>query len=1151
MSKLVLLKNSGSINDAKTLEFEIADISNKHGIRVSFENATHNVDGDIAAYGKYLPLSPNDSYASGQLDLRIPEHAADVAVTVFATIEEKDENDQYKTTEVVSAVYDISSFKSTKRFAGKMRLNNSYLGIEDRTVLAIEEKPNSRVTLSINDKRLSVHLNKEGKGTLTFYGKDVFSKSAKVIQKFPVYIFTSDDNYTEPQFTGSFVNVLPDRIATLQACDADTPLSECTALVANAPESLFPEVDDKNFKFEQQNSEVSVHVSNCNDVVKTQSGCGINSYSADLLPNGQIVYAYAAQQNPDVDPTTQKLNKIFLDVASSSVAKGVFGRRGGLFNALNTGILQPSTAGEIDIQVDSTFFDHIQIGGDIVIFDSPFDGGKFSVIAKDADAYNGIFKVTIQSDEIVDKLGYCVNLLYANEGCEAGTSDILLLSTPFINNLAEEKITAANPSIAASPLVETNNISHVYVVAQGLVDGIWQLFLYSIRYQINQDCGATADPGDAFGWVQLTVDGENKNPKTIVDSIGNLHIVWESSRTGQVQLYYSALGPSAMSLVNGATSSFIDKYAQTIQKENKPFDYVQKSLFRFETARQFFDSEYGDFNWINFIKGGSLSRNNNQHLLVTGNTTEDQAISFSSLSTESEFPWNAGNVDQISYEINFNLKNNNDVSELSVPEIDRLYDTWKAQFTPVYSADLDNTSSYEIGKNKFMVGRRDEFYDRIIPIVGSYRNAEARIVFNDGQNSSEKEFRINASDKDNETLRHFVLALIPEKSQFQATNIETVAEFAETNDLELATAAAEYNSEIETVVNTGRYKLAITLNSENYVGKPSGKTSTISRRFSEPFNLIDEQAFKIQVNYTKMHREDTASMRGVNLLTNDDTDLSRLWCNVTIFLNEQVIFAESFMTDMTDRYTSFDIGLGIPGGGQYTTNDFALYENNVFDDLDVSLEYSNITIGPPTAILENELINLPSSMRFDHGMVDFSTKSKPLDTEPVYLDDFDLLKFTLLDSGTSGSFPQIPVTTEGVNQSANLDLGLGYDLHITWQSNRDNYWNVFYASSMDRQVPFRYETIITDTTSNSIMPSIGVSRTGARMIAWHDDRDGFYQVYAATSPETQTLTGLDLANLPVVLNDGICRDPDPPDPPTEECQIDVEFCLEGCCVVVC
>ena len=102
-------------------------------------------------------------------------------------------------------------------------------------------------------------------------------------------------------------------------------------------------------------------------------------------------------------------------------------------------------------------------------------------------------------------------------------------------------------------------------------------------------------------------------------------------------------------------------------------------------------------------------------------------------------------------------------------------------------------------------------------------------------------------------------------------------------------------------------------------------------------------------------------------------------------------------------------------------------------------------------------------------------------------------------TGNTRRFIQSILTQEGVNRSLSYSNGICNDIHIVWESNRDKYWNIYYSNSIDKQIPFRLENKITDIESNSIMPSIDVNRNGTRMIAWHDDRDGNYNIYCARS----------------------------------------------------
>ncbi|MAH42673.1 hypothetical protein CL614_03020 [archaeon] len=95
--------------------------------------------------------------------------------------------------------------------------------------------------------------------------------------------------------------------------------------------------------------------------------------------------------------------------------------------------------------------------------------------------------------------------------------------------------------------------------------------------------------------------------------------------------------------------------------------------------------------------------------------------------------------------------------------------------------------------------------------------------------------------------------------------------------------------------------------------------------------------------------------------------------------------------------------------------------------------------------------------------------------------------------------PQIPITFDGINKSHDLYLDDFGKLHLTWQSNRDGSWNIYYTSSRIVDLSFREEVAITNTLSSSLKPSVCVNNKGERLIAWHDSRDGEYQIYSAVS----------------------------------------------------
>lgn len=87
-------------------------------------------------------------------------------------------------------------------------------------------------------------------------------------------------------------------------------------------------------------------------------------------------------------------------------------------------------------------------------------------------------------------------------------------------------------------------------------------------------------------------------------------------------------------------------------------------------------------------------------------------------------------------------------------------------------------------------------------------------------------------------------------------------------------------------------------------------------------------------------------------------------------------------------------------------------------------------------------------------------------------------------------YQEITYPDEGVNQLCDLVVDKNDITHVTWQSNRDNYWEIYYANASNLFEPIR----ITRATSRSSNPTIEVDDTGSVYIVYHDNRFGPYEV---------------------------------------------------------
>lgn len=84
----------------------------------------------------------------------------------------------------------------------------------------------------------------------------------------------------------------------------------------------------------------------------------------------------------------------------------------------------------------------------------------------------------------------------------------------------------------------------------------------------------------------------------------------------------------------------------------------------------------------------------------------------------------------------------------------------------------------------------------------------------------------------------------------------------------------------------------------------------------------------------------------------------------------------------------------------------------------------------------------------------------------------------------------ITSTGDGVNQLPDMFIDLNNVIHLAWQSNRDNRWEIYYCNSNSLFAPQR----ITNHYGKSIKPKISGNKFGYLFIVWQDDRYGNYEI---------------------------------------------------------
>ncbi len=834
-----------------------------------------------------------------------------------------------------------------------------------------------------------------------------------------------------------------------------------------------------------------------------------------ILPYGTPLHAFVAQDYTGSTTTHPCVrNRIFL---TTSRTCGKYFYEDGTFY----GVLAPSYD-QVTLCVEKMVWENVSEGDKIFIGDLSVDCGTFEVTGKNKpDAYLNCYSLIFDypGAEVEDYV-YCVPYVrISNYEVEGGSPQ----KYPFCTNSVLDDIVVngetAIPlrvSITSKNYVDVGSeITYIYIVAEAVINKRSQLFLYETYAQ--KWLGSGADPSCPFtdsGWIQLTNSGENKNPKICLDASGSLHVFWEGTRDSQTQIYYTTLGPATLTAPHAALASALDKQAEFLHKkeDERPDTYVEKLA----TVHDAIDigivkgcsSQAANTMWMAAASDSGVNVGNNSEIRISGNPSTSQAMAWTIIDKDEVGVGFGNSFVQRQYEVSFNLKGN--LPCLTDGEIAELYSNWKNQFTQVESESFNNAPLYEYGKNKMVLGKVDKYYDRFVPLFGSYRNPNLPAQFATCSMETTDEFSAIITGS-NSTVQHYMIGLMPEKVRFAATNIQSFSEYCDSIGKTFGECQESYKASVDEVVYTGRYKMIVIMSPDNFFyGSEDYPDYALVRQVSEPFCLDQSgKKFRIYTHYGKLSLEE-AALGWAHKRASDGTnnEYHKYLCTLFVALDDTIEFAESFFvdfcTDGTIDQMDFRVALGWPSKGEFQSNVFLPYETSVFDYQSVDWTFTNIKVGAPNIEFNTDYVVLPEHIRsLSHmNITDFHPTGfgTPCTAQSFWTDTLPKIKWYNLGADYYTT-PEIPITLEGVNISPSLSMGIFCrDLHLTWQSNRDRFWNVYYTngSNPSPTLPFRFETQITATESNSLSPSIAVSKEGDRVIAWHDNRDGdFYQIYAA------------------------------------------------------
>ena len=545
---------------------------------------------------------------------------------------------------------------------------------------------------------------------------------------------------------------------------------------------------------------------------------------------------------------------------------------------------------------------------------------------------------------------YCQSFVVVDESNTSaidGLSDYMVL--PFILDKYQRTLPLVNPSITSRKDYSDGNI-YVYVVAQGIVDDIYQLFMYSFRLG--------SDIADSGKWIQITSEGENHNPKVTCDNFNNVHIAWESDRNGPSQIYYGILGHSSSIISNQSFVACIDK------------DSENNSVSSIVTIDEPSAIQSLDKMCRLIGSNGKVSIMDYQSFVVSGNAKDDEAMVCFDLSkdengNEFDASWSQMSF-QVSFDISFSGLENDELSDFN---INSLFEKWKSSFV-----SLDNYK-YKYNNNIYTIKRTDRYYEGFIPLVGSYKIDQVCDLFDgnieylNGDNSV-----LNYSDvsgnkyisNDNylniahkSDLKHFVIGIVPEKVKFISNNTETFSEYCTRNSMSYNDCSG-FENERKEEYYTGRYKMCAIISSASseYQGSLESKNYNIVRLFGNEivFSNNESHNVKVCVHYTRSNEEYIVSAQEVNRFV--DSDKLQFFGDISVFVDDKSAFGHSFIADFSDQFRRFNIGFGIPSKDGFMTNESLPYNANTFEDMQTTMIFDNVCVGPHSVRPNNSYIKI-------------------------------------------------------------------------------------------------------------------------------------------------------------------------------------------------
>jgi hypothetical protein len=358
----------------------------------------------------------------------------------------------------------------------------------------------------------------------------------------------------------------------------------------------------------------------------------------------------------------------------------------------------------------------------------------------------------------------------------------------------------------------------------------------------------------------------------------------------------------------------------------------------FETLRDV--DEYGvpteSTAWSVLQYGGGSATIVDEHTVnVSGNPKTQKFAGFASLKRDQDDVYFDGRFSQLSYQISFSLALNATTESWDETDAITEYIAWKQTFSPsTFSGN--NSNLYSKSGHYYTIAELQTVYENIIPVVGAYEN--------DGSTQL--------------SLKDFMLVAVPEKIRFIAT-------------------ATDGSPDIREEHYTGRFKLGLVFETSANI---SDNTNAYQkhhwiRLFGDPITFNATHQYKVALHYSHLREEAVESRQGNGTIDAPEQNV-RFSGNIIVAVGNDVVVAETFVPDFSKRYHQFDLGFGCAIVGEFRTLTLNPFDGSVNDDISVTMNFTNIAVGPHSIVAENYLTWFAKTDRNVSKMVVYSKADK-------------------------------------------------------------------------------------------------------------------------------------------------------------------------------